>query len=161
MTTECNRIANALASAIDGEGWYGDSVREILKGITAKQALARPIANAHSIWELVLHVDAWVKFFRGAMQGIPIPAWATMPKELDWPPVIATTDEAWQQAVNSFFSNHQEVLGAIKEFDDARLESTVPGRTYDFYHLFGSATQHAVYHAGQIALLKKALAAAQ
>ena len=32
---------------------------------------------------------------------------------------------------------------------------TVPGRTYNFYRLFQSATQHAVYHSGQIALLKK------
>ncbi len=30
-----------------------------------------------------------------------------------------------------------------------------PGRTYNFYRLFQSMTQHAVYHSGQIALLKK------
>lgn len=157
MTTECNRIADQLASAINGEAWYGDSLREILDGVTEDQALARPIPNAHSIWELVLHVEAWIKFFDGAIAGKPIPVWATMPKELDWPPLTATTGEAWQQAVNSFFSNHQKVVQAIKSFDDRRLDETVPGRTYNFYHLFGSAIQHAVYHGGQIALLKKAL----
>jgi hypothetical protein len=31
----------------------------------------------------------------------------------------------------------------------------VPGRTYNFYHLFQGMIQHAVYHGGQIALLKK------
>lgn len=157
MNTECTRIASALASAINGEAWYGDSLREILNGVTSKQALARPIPDAHSIWELVLHVEAWIKFFDGAIAGKPIPVWATMPKELDWPPVTATTEEAWQQAVNSFFSHHQKVVQEIKGFDDTRLEETVPGRTYNFYHLFGSAIQHAVYHGGQIALLKKAL----
>ena len=49
MKTECNRIAYALASAINGEAWYGDSVREILEKVTANQAKARPISNAHSI----------------------------------------------------------------------------------------------------------------
>ena len=155
MTTECNRIADQLASAIHGEAWYGDSLREILNGVTAEQAKAHPIPNAHSIWELVIHVEAWIKFFHSAMQGTPIPAWKSMPKEMDWPPVTATSAEAWQQALNSFFSSHQKVVQAIRQFEDARLSSIVPGRTYNFYHLFGSATQHAVYHGGQIALLKK------
>jgi hypothetical protein len=74
MNTECNRIADQLASAINGEAWYGDSLREILNGVTAEQAKAHPIPNAHSIWELVIHVEAWIKLFHGAMQGTPIPA---------------------------------------------------------------------------------------
>jgi hypothetical protein len=35
MNTECNRIAYALASAINGEAWYGDSLRKILGNVTA------------------------------------------------------------------------------------------------------------------------------
>jgi hypothetical protein len=157
MTTECNRIAYALASAINGEAWYGDSVREILGGVTVAQALARPIPNAHSIWELVVHVEAWVILADGAVQGKPIPAWSTMPKELDWPPVGDTSEQAWKQAVKSFFSSHLRLVEAIKTLSDDRLEATVPGRAYNFYHLFQGMIQHAVYHAGQIALLKKAL----
>lgn len=158
MNTECNRIAYALASAISGDAWYGDSLRKILDNVTAKQAQARPIANAHTIWELVVHVEVWVKFCQGAMQGVPIPAWATMAKEQDWPPVNDTSDQAWQQAVSSFFSTHLKLVQAIKTFSDDRLEGTVPGRTYNFYHLLQGMIQHAVYHGGQIALLKKMLA---
>jgi len=155
MNTECNRIALQLASTINGEAWYGDSLREILNGVTAEQAKAHRIPNAHSIWELVVHVDAWIKFFSGAIQGTPIPPWPTMPKELDWPPVGATDEQAWKSAVGSFLDNHLKLVETIKGFGDERLESTVPGRTYNFYHLFQSASLHAVYHAGQIALLKK------
>jgi DinB superfamily len=155
MNTECNRIAYQLASTLNGEAWYGDSLREILNGITAEQARAHPIPNAHSIWELVLHVEAWCKLAIGAVQGTPIPPWASMPKELDWPPVAGTSEQAWQGAVTSLFSAHLRFVDAIKEFGDERLEATVPGRTYDFYRLFQSMTQHAVYHAGQISLLKK------
>ena len=157
MNTECNRIAYALASAINGEAWYGDSVREILDKITAGQAQARPIANAHSIWELVVHVEAWVILAEGAVQGKPIPAWSTMPKEQDWPPVGDTSEVDWKEAVKSFFSTHLRLVEAIKKLGDDRLEATVPGRPYNFYHLFQGMIQHAVYHAGQIALLKKAL----
>ena len=155
MRTECNRIAYALASAINGDAWYGDSLRKILDNVTAKQAGARPISNAHSIWELVVHVEAWVKFCLGAVQGRPIPAWATMPKEEDWPAVGDTSEQAWKQAVSAFFSTHLKLVEALKTLSDDRLETTVPGRTYNFYHLFQGMIQHAVYHGGQIALLKK------
>jgi hypothetical protein len=157
MNTECNRIAHQLASTINGEAWYGDSLREILDGVTAKQAQAHPVASTHSIWEMVLHLEVWVKFALGAIQGVPIPPWPAMPKEMDWPPVNAMDDRTWQQAVTSFFASHMKLVEAIQAFSDDRLESTVPGRTYNFYRLFQSTTQHAVYHSGQITVLKKTL----
>jgi hypothetical protein len=157
MNTECNRIAYQLASTINGEAWYGDSLREILHGVTAEQAQAHPVRDGHSIWELLYHVEAWVKFADGAIHGTPIPPWPAMPKELDWPPVTATGEQAWQQAMSSFFASHLKLVEAIQAFPDERLEATVPGRTYNFYRLFQSTTQHAVYHSGQIALLKKML----
>ena len=158
MNTECQRVANELASNLDGEAWYGESIREILNGVTAEQANARPVSDAHSIWEIVLHVDAWIRLYIEALEGTPIPEWKSMPKEMDWPPVTATGEDDWKQAVSRLFNNHLEMVERIKSFDDERLESAVPGRTYTFYRLFHGATLHAVYHGGQIALLKKVAA---
>jgi hypothetical protein len=101
-------------------------------------------------------VEAWVKFCQGAIEGVPIPAWATMAKEQDWPLVNDTSEHAWNLAVSSFFSTHLKLAETIKTLTDGRLETTVPGRAYNFYHLFQGMIQHAVYHGGQIALLKKA-----
>ena len=48
------------------------------------------------------------------------------------------------------------VLGnALETFGDAGLHEKVPGRNYNFYFLFHGVVQHSLYHAGQIALLKK------
>jgi uncharacterized damage-inducible protein DinB len=157
MNTECNRIAYALTSAINGDAWYGDSLHKILGNVTARQAEARPIPNAHSIWEMVLHVEIWVKFCLSAIQGTPIPPWSTMTKEQDWPPVGETGEPVWQQAVSSFFSSHLKLAEALQRLSDDQLEATAPGRTYNFYQLFQSMIQHAVYHGGQISLLKKML----
>jgi hypothetical protein len=157
MNTECRHIAEELFSTLNGEAWYGDSVRKILEGVTSVQALSHAIPGAHSIWELVRHVEAWCKFANGAVQGIAIPGWPEMPREQDFPPVIDKDDHAWQEALQSFFDNHQKLAQAIREFGDLRLEETVPGRPYNLYRLFQSATQHAVYHAGQIVMLKKAM----
>ncbi len=100
-------------------------------------------------------MESWVRFALGAVDGAPIPPWPAMPVELDWPLVTDTSESAWKQAVDSFFLRHLKLVERIKAFTDERLEATVPGRTYNFYRLFQSTTQHAVYHAGQIALLKK------
>jgi uncharacterized damage-inducible protein DinB len=155
MNTECNHIAHELASAINGEAWYGNSLREILEGVTAEQAQRHPIPDAHSIWELLRHVEAWTQFALGAMEGTPIPPWPAMPVELDWPTVADTSEPAWKRATESFFEHHLKLAEAIRTFTDKRLEATVPGRTYNFYRLFQSTIQHAIYHGGQIALLKK------
>jgi len=157
MSIECNRIAHQLASTTNGDAWYGDSLQRILSDVTAKQAQARAIPSIHTIWELLYHVGAWVNFTLGAVQGVPIPAWPGMPVELDWPAVTDTSESAWKQAVDSFFSNLLRLVETIKTFTDERLEATVPGRTYNFYRLFLGVTQHAIYHGGQIALLTKIL----
>jgi hypothetical protein len=47
----------------------------------------------------------------------------------------------------------------VAGFPDSRLAEQVPGKTenyYNFYYMFSGIVQHELYHAGQIALLKKA-----
>jgi len=157
MNTQCSRIARQLTSTIEGEAWYGDSLRDILRGVTTEQARAHPIPQAHSIWELVLHLDAWINFYCGAVRGIRMPPWPEMPTDQDFPPVQGADEESWEICVDSLLANHSRFAEMIQNFGDDRLESTVPGRTYDFNQLFQSASLHAAYHGGQIALLKKML----
>jgi hypothetical protein len=93
-----------------------------------------------------------------AVRSCILQEWTNDPtQEKDFPPVIDEDDRAWQQAVWSLFANHLKLVEAIRGFGDSRLKATVPGKPYKFYRLFQSTTQHAVYYAGQIALLRKAL----
>jgi len=66
---ETERIADQLKRAFHGEAWSGPSVREVLQGVTADIAAKRPIADAHSIWELVHHITAWVDIVRRRVAG--------------------------------------------------------------------------------------------
>ena len=157
MNTECLHIAEEIRATFEGDAWYGESVQVILRGVTAAQAFAHPIANAHSIWELVLHVSAWAQAAVEALKGVPIPR-GPWPAERDFPPITERNEAAWQQAVNKLLSIHRDFWQAIEKFEDTRLTEKVPGRSYTFYQLFLGWGQHAVYHAGQIALLKKAQA---
>ena len=67
--TEIERILDQLKRAYEGDAWHGPSVREALAGVTAQQAHARPLTNAHSIWELVHHIAVWENVGRRRLEG--------------------------------------------------------------------------------------------
>ncbi|MBV8207934.1 MAG: DinB family protein [Acidobacteria bacterium] len=154
--TESARIAAQLHHAFYGEAWHGPSVREVLDGITPEQARAHPLGAAHSIWELVLHITAWVTAPHQSIHGKPMPDLAGMPKEVDWPPVRGSGADAWESAKQALFNSANELIAALPQLGDERLRQTVPGRDFDFYFMLHGVVQHTLYHAGQIALLKKA-----
>ena len=151
-------MADQLRRAFQGDAWHGPAVKELLANVSAGQAAARPIDSAHSIWELMLHIEAWENVAFAAIGGIAMPT--KMPPEQDFQKVAHKEEAAFKTAKDRLFERNEELAAAIERFDPARLQDTVPGRTYDFYHLFHGMTQHALYHAGQIALLKKTVQAA-
>lgn len=69
MKTDLQRLEEQLERALEGEAWHGPSVLEILEGVTAAQAAAHPIAGAHSIWELVLHLCSDYSLFCGGWEA--------------------------------------------------------------------------------------------
>ena len=71
-----------------------------------------------------------------------------------------TSPAAWRRTVSHLEQAHNQLIEAVAGFPDSRLQDQVPGKTedyYDFYYMFSGIVQHELYHAGQIALLKKAL----
>jgi hypothetical protein len=66
-----------------------------------------------------------------------------------------TSDSAWLSALENLKQRHAELTQGVLSMPDFRLISQVPGKDYDFYHMLHGAVQHELYHAGQIALLKK------
>lgn len=86
--TEVERIVDQLNRAFEGEAWHGPAVVEILEGITAPQAAARPLHGAHSIWEITLHIAAWERAVLRRLHGER----AELLTEEDWP-AVPMTDE--------------------------------------------------------------------
>ncbi len=151
--SEIKRINGQLKRAFEGTAWHGPSVCEVLAGVTAEQAAAHPIAGAHSIWEIVLHIRTWERVgLRRIDEWVPI----EVPDEEDWPAVTETTDQAWKNALNRLKLNHATLREVVGRLDEARLADIVPGTQYSVYFLLHGVIQHDLYHAGQIVLLKKA-----
>jgi hypothetical protein len=156
MNTECLRIAEQLRRAFAGDAFHGSSLKELLADVTPEQAKARPITTAHSIWELVSHIEVWTEFAAQAAKSVPMPDLSIIGTDKDWPPVTDATAEAWAGTLDRMFQASLRLSQLMEGFADDRLQETVPGRQYNFHSLFDGIVQHSLYHAGQIALLKKA-----
>ena len=152
--SEAARIADQLRRAFDGEAWHGDSLFEILKGVTATQASTRSIRGAHTIWELVLHIAAWDGAVLRRLGGVGV----ELSEAENFPPVADVSDVAWREAVARARRIHEELVAAVIALPDSRLDDIVPGKEgahYTYYYMLHGVVQHELYHAGQIALLKK------
>jgi hypothetical protein len=178
---ETRRVRDLIASVDHGDPWHGSSTRDVLKGITAQDAATRPISDAHTIWEIVLHLTAWTREVGRRVHG----GEPRLPEEGDWPtapgptpapaapgtpagtPAAPTaTEGAWAEALAGLAAAHASLIAALDDFPDSRLDGIVgssfrdlplgTGTSYGAM-LLGIAL-HDAYHTGQIALLKKAIA---
>jgi len=154
MSGEIERIEEQLRLSFEGGAWHGPSVLESLDGVSHQEAAAHPIEKAHSIWELALHLGGTYRLVLRRLMGDG----RQMTAEEDWPVPPPPSAGAWTEALSNLRGLNREVRGAIRGFSEARLDRPlVPEPPYTAYVQFIVITQHDLYHAGQIVLLRKAI----
>lgn len=157
---EVERLADLVERVVDGDPWHGSNVVTLLDGLTAIEAARHPVDHAHSIWELVRHMTAWCDEVRARLGGAP----AGEPPAGDWPAVTDVSPAAWSAAIAAFVASHRALAVAIRAAGDAVLDTPVrdprnppTGTGLSQYLTLHGAVHHTTYHAGQIALLRRAL----
>ena len=148
---EVKRLVKEMQNALHGPSWHGSAVLEALKDIDAKTAAAKPIANMHTIWELVLHMTCWVDVGRWRIEGndhVPTDA-------ENFPPVTDTNEAAWEQAKQALITAHEKLVKAVEGMTEEDLEICFPAGPVSHYMRLHGIIQHDAYHTGQIAMLKK------
>jgi uncharacterized damage-inducible protein DinB len=151
---EAARIADQLKRSFDGDAWHGPAVKQLLEGVSANDALARPIPGAHNIWELTVHIGAWENAGLRRLNGDR----AELTDEEDWAAVNEKSEEAWNQIKSKLETEHTKLVQAIEGLDESRLDEPILEGMRSVYITLHGVIQHNLYHAGQIAILKKALA---
>lgn len=156
--SELDRIVDQLRRAMDGDAWYGPAVFAALDGISPEQARHRPIPEAHTAWEIALHMRSWNReVLRRLKDGV-----AREPADGDWPEVPDATPENWRFTLQSLEQSLRELIAAVERFPAERLDEPL-GATRDrplgsgvsYYVLLHGIVQHNLAHAAQISLLKK------
>ena len=151
---ESARLADQLRKSLQGEAWYGPSWRDALEGVGMADALQRPLAQGHSIGEIVLHTITWQEVAAKRLSG-QTPAQPT--EEQDWPKATFASENDWKAATDQLFATGGALADAIGAFPEARLTEERPNNAGTWYHLACGMLQHDLYHLGQVSLLKKAV----
>lgn len=134
--------------------WHGAAVNELLAGVTHRDAASRPIPDAHSIWELVLHMTTWAEIANDRVHGNALgdPSGAR-----DFPTVPSRPSaRAWARARQGLTAAHAQLADTVAALTDDALSATVRNRTYTVGAMIDGVIEHTTYHGGQIALLRRA-----
>ncbi|MFB3920579.1 MAG: DinB family protein [Terriglobia bacterium] len=150
--SEVKRIVDQFRRAFEGYAWHGPALWDLLGDVTSQQAFAKPLAGAHSIWEIVNHVAVWEGVVRRRIRGEVING---LSPEQDWPAVNDSSEAAWQETLTRLERGNHELRDTIAAMSDEQLKEAVLGQSYTFYVMLHGVIQHDLYHAGQVAVLKK------
>ena len=142
------RLLDQLNRAFGGEAWHGPALRNLLDGVTDRQAQAHPIESGHSILELVLHVAEWNDVVAKRIGGIEVKSETVD----DWTDV---SKFSWKSAIERLEQAQSRLADAVARLSTEQLEEPIAGAKRSRFSEVAGALQHMAYHAGQIALLKK------
>jgi uncharacterized damage-inducible protein DinB len=137
---------------LGGDAWHGDPVWQILEGIPAHAAATRRLPEGHTIWEIVAHMTFWEGVVTKRLHGER----AGLVEELNFPAMPAVTEENWAKALGDFRASNTAFRDALRQLDPAKLGQLTTAGKRTCYEEAHGIIEHHVYHAGQIALLKKA-----
>lgn len=171
--SEIARLHDTLRRSFAGPAWHGPALVEALDLLDVDVAAMRPVPNAHTPWELVLHLTAWTREVTRRVRG----AAPALPLDGDWPapPTGGGREERarqWAAAREALDAAARELLDAVAALDPARLDRSLRdvgtadapvdashaalGVRHTLHGTLVGLAEHNAYHGGQLVLLARA-----
>jgi hypothetical protein len=135
--------------------WHGPDLKAALADVTGDQAFRRPAEGRHNIAEIALHHAYCARAVRGQLTGSPLESFVLEGE--DWFSLHDNGTLSWTQVQSAVETEQQRLTDVIVDIDARRLQS--PLNASDRFNLVLGVTCHAVYHAGQVQLIKRLLSA--
>lgn len=156
MTTN-DKLIYQVENTLSGQPWYGDPIYDILDKVTFESAYER-VGHAHTIAEIVLHMVSWTEEVMDRMNEKP----ASLPVSGNWPHPGDPDENKWQLWIDDFKLVNVNLIKTIRDFPEDKWGEPIideradePVTTYE--ELLYGFIQHQIYHAGQIAVLIRAI----
>jgi hypothetical protein len=131
--------------------WHGADLKAAIADVSESNAFWRPAQERHNIAEIALHHAYCTRAVRAQISGRSAEPFV-LPGE-DWFEVSEATTIAWSKIQATVESEHSRLGMLIADIEAAKLVS--PLTDAERFNLVLGITCHAVYHAGQIQLIKK------
>lgn len=143
-TIEKTELSRILDEGYGPGAWHGPDFKAALADVGPDLAFWRPAPGRHNIAEIALHHAYTVRNVRGQLSGTP-----PEPFVLEGPML----EDTWFDPSGLSWPEIQ----AVVEKEQGRLAAVVADSTPDpeRFNLVLGITCHAIYHAGQVQLLKR------
>lgn len=143
-----------LDQAFDRRSWHGTNLRGSLRGLRVEQAVWRPAAGRHNIWEIAVHAAYWKyavwRRLAAATRGsFPLTGSNWFERSGDG------GERAWQSDLRLLQEAHRNLREAVAGLKPADLMQVPPRSTVSTQALVSGIIAHDLYHAGQIQLIKR------
>jgi|SRR5262245_44246887 len=152
--SEKRHMLDLLDRAHRAKAWHGPALLETLKGVTPAMAAKRLVPGAHTIWELVEHVATWNDIVARRLAGETPPQ---PPASVNFPRTPRPAPAAWKAALGRLAASQRRFRAAVVKFPEAQLGRVRSNASSPWYVLIHGQIQHQLYHAGQIAMLRRGL----
>lgn len=147
-------LLEILDQAYDRKSWHGTTLRGALRGVAPEEALWRPAAGRHNVWELTLHTAYWKYAVRRRLTGQAVATFARKPS--NWPALPDPPDaSAWKRDVAFLDGEHRLLREAIHTLPVAKLAALSPKGAWTNAEEIHGVAAHDLYHTGQIQLIKR------
>jgi hypothetical protein len=148
---ESRFLSRVLDEGYGPGAWHGPDLKAALADVSPELAFWRPSSGRHSIAEVTLHHAYCARSVRGQLSGTTPEPFALEGE--DWFELPDETRLTWGQ-IRTVVEAEQSKLAALVVDITAGRTQTKLSEAERFKLVLG-ITCHAVYHAGQIQLLKR------
>jgi len=155
MNKEIQNIIVTLKTVLSDEPWYGKPIYTILEEAGTGDVYKRPEGTGHSMIELLFHMLTWAEYVLSIIKNEEVEK-AKAIEALDWR-TIEHREHNWGEGFAQFKSTNQEIIDYLDTKDASFLEQSLQDKNYNFRFLLNGLIHHHIYHAGQIAYIKKML----
>jgi hypothetical protein len=146
---DAQRLARILDEGYGPGAWHGADLKAALADVNTELAFWRPASERHNIAEIALHHAYCLRSVRAQVSGKPPEAFVLQGE--DWFTLSDESSLSWS-AVRTVIETEQRKLAAVVSATDGSDQLLSEAERFN---LVLGITCHAVYHAGQVQLIKK------
>ena len=140
-----------LAEGYGPGAWHGADLKAALADVTPTLAFWRPAKGRHNIAEIALHHAYCARAVRAQISGQGAEPFVL--EGADWFELPNETRLSWSTIQATVESQQLELHALLGDIEEAKVRS--PLADAERFNLVLGITCHAVYHAGQIQLIKQ------
>jgi hypothetical protein len=145
-------LARTIEEGYGSGAWHGPDLKAALSDVIPELAFWRPGPGRHNIAEIALHHAYFVRSVRAQLSGKEAEPFVLEGE--DWFELSTSGPLTWPQILDVVDSQQRQLAATVADLA-APARRRMPSPEVEPFDIVLGITCHAVYHAGQVQLIKR------